>query len=174
MSHDSEVTLTIHWLFKEAECCTFSYPPLHGWYRLKQRLLANVAHLQIHNALRIALFRLHGDDLLECRSGSISPGVYYAMVQPRLEERLDYIYPMEDADLWRWTYRTQEGERKTLSVLDNRNGQFCRLQEFRHAKQTGDPVPWHPSIDAFLFWMMENGLEREVSSHLLLLWHQRR
>jgi hypothetical protein len=175
MSHESntEVTLTVYWLSREAEPRTFSYPALQGWYRLKRRLLADVSHLQIHNALHIALFRLHGDDLVECLSEAIVPGVYYAWIKPQMEERLDYIYQMEDADLWRWTYKTQEGT-ATLSFMENRRGQFCRLQEFRHAKQAGLPVPWHPSIGAFLYWIMEDGLDRTVGSHLLLLWHQHR
>jgi len=170
MSHESEVTLTIYWLSQESEPLTLSWNPLHGWYRLKQRLLDCIPHLLIVNALRIDLFRLQGDDLVECRSETIVPGAYYATIRPHLQERLDFIYPMENASLWRWTYPSQEGN-ATISFMEH-NGQFCRIQEFRRAKQTGEPVLWHPSVEAFLSWT--EGLEGIVRSHLLLLWHQRR
>lgn len=175
-SHDSEpISLTLYWLSRESEPHTFSWNPLHGWYRLKQHLLERLPPLPVRNPLQISLFRLQEDDLVECRSGAMESGVYYATVRPSLRERLDYIYPMEDANLWRWTYVIQEN-RMTLSFLEH-NGRFCRLQEFYQAKQAGHPIPWHPSVDAFLSWVTETGgipMEGTLRSHLLLLWHQRR
>lgn len=171
MSHSSDQVITIYWLSKESEPLTLSWNPLHGWYRLKRRLLECIPHLQIHNALNISLFRLQGDDLVVCRSEIITSGVYYAMILPRLQERLDYIYPMDDASLWRWTYPSQ-GRTATLSFLEQA-GHFCRLQEFRQAKQEGKAVPWYPTIEAFVSSVSQE-IEGAVPSHLLLHWHHRR
>lgn len=173
------VALTIHWISSDAPSQEIVFDPRRGWYALKKILQNTVPHLPIPSPLRISLFQLDGNIFVECQSGPITEGEYYALVRdPILHERLDYIYPMGEADLWRWTYQpVDEGVAREQISFIFREGRFCGIQEYREARQAGGDVPWHTCVEDFLSSECQKRGEGRISEtarwNLLDLWYRR-
>jgi len=171
------VDITVHWIStgitETPASLTFPYDSRRGWYWLKCTLLSHVQHLQLPTAMRIAIYTMEDDQLIECRSQRVESGTYYALVRrPILHSRLDYIYPMGDADLWRWTYQEEGGARRTQYSFLYQDNQFCSITERRVASQERREPVWYDRLEEFVAAIP--GVSEGTQRDLIELWHERR
>ena len=163
------VPVTIQWM--SGDITTISHHPRSSLYWLKRMILSMNHEVVTPHLLSLYTKNAEGEWVEYTRPTIQDETHFYAVVrQPIIHERLDYIYPMEGNDIWRFTYQDQLASQKQLSVIVQTGEWFCRVNEYHDAIQRGRAIPWIHTVEGLLEWYMTTEQGMALEEHTLLNW----
>ena len=169
--------LTIQWM--SGDITHVSHQPFRGLYLLKRTILSTI-NSDVNPCLLSFYTKDADGEFTEYTHPVIKKETHFyaAIREPILHERLDYIYPMGEDDLWRFTYQSSDGiNQKQIVVLAKQGDWFCGINEYYKAKQQREPVQWIHTVEEFLEWYMTTKQGMVLGEHALanfvFLWKNR-
>ena len=165
---------TVQWM--SGDITTIRHTPNRSLYHLKQAILTAVQSNE--NPYRLTLYRKGEEDegwihVTHTNYPSMfrREAHFYAILRDAiLQEKLEYIYPLNHHDLWRFTCESEvDRQRIQISaVVCDREG-FCSITDYHKAKQ--HDIPWTYGVEAFL---RQYPISEHALANMKQLWSERR
>ena len=176
------IPITIQWM--SGDITTIHHTPNKSLYHLKQAILTAVQSDE--NPFRLTLYR-RGNDENEDKdeeewihvTHTNYPSMFrktthfYAVMRDViLQESLEYIYPLNGHDLWRFTCESAvDRHRIQISVVVCEQEGFCPITDYHEAKRNKQDIPWKYGVDAFL---KQYPVTEQTLANMVQLWSERR
>ncbi len=173
------IPITVQWM--SGDVTILHHTPNKSLYHLKQTILTAI---QSHeNPFRLTLYRKGEESegkeewihVTHTNYPSIfrKPAHFYAVMRDMvIQESLEYVYPLNDYDLWRFTCESSvDRHRIQISVVVCEKDGFCPITDYHEARRNQRDIPWKYGVETLL---RQYPVTEQASINMVQLWNERR
>lgn len=174
------IPVTVQWM--SGDITTIQHIPNKGLYHLKHAILTSIQSYE--NPFHLTLYQKGDEEKGEEEWIHVTyttyPSIFreaathlYAVMRGTiLQESLEYIYPLNGHDLWRFTCESAvDRHRIQISVVVCEQEGFCPITDYHEAKRNKQDIPWKYGVDAFL---KQYPVTEQTLANMVQLWSERR
>jgi hypothetical protein len=173
------IPITVQWM--SGDITTIQHTPNKSLYHLKQTILSAIQSYD--NPFHLTLYQRGDEEKGEEEWIHVThtnyPSIFrkathfYAVMRSAiLQESLEYIYPLNGHDLWRFTCESAvDRHRIQISVVVCEKEGFCSITDYHEAKRNQRDIPWKYDVETFL---RQYPVTEQALTNMIRLWSERR